>query len=68
MVGWHRRLNGHEFEQPPGVGDGQGVPACCGARSRKEADTTERLNRTDVGEKPGLRERRDGRVRVLQKS
>ena len=30
MVGWHHRLNGHEFEQAPGVGDGQGGPACCG--------------------------------------
>ena len=29
MVGWHHRLNGHEFEQAPGVGDGQGSLACC---------------------------------------
>ena len=29
MVGWHHRLNGHEFEQVPGVGDGQGSIACC---------------------------------------
>ena len=29
MVGWHHQLNGHEFEQAPGVGDGQGGPACC---------------------------------------
>ena len=29
MVGWHHRLNGHEFEQAPGVGDGQGSPMCC---------------------------------------
>ena len=29
MVGWHHRLNGHEFEQTPGVGDGQGGLACC---------------------------------------
>ena len=29
MVGWHHRLNGHEFEQAPGVGDGQGALACC---------------------------------------
>ena len=29
MVGWHHRLNGHEFEQAPGVGDGQGGLACC---------------------------------------
>ena len=29
MVGWHHRLNGHEFEQAQGVGDGQGSLACC---------------------------------------
>ena len=29
MVGWHHRLNAHEFEQTPGVGDGQGSLACC---------------------------------------
>ena len=29
MVGWHHRLDGHEFEQVPGVGDGQGSLACC---------------------------------------
>ena len=29
MVGWHHRLDGHEFEQPPGGGDGQGSLACC---------------------------------------
>ena len=29
MVGWHHRLNGHEFEEVPGVGDGQGGLACC---------------------------------------
>ena len=29
MVGWHHRLNGHEFEQAPEVGDGQGGLVCC---------------------------------------
>ena len=29
MVGWHQQLNGHEFEQAPGVGDGQGSLVCC---------------------------------------
>jgi len=29
MVGWHHQLNGHELEQTPGVGDGQGSLACC---------------------------------------
>ena len=41
MVGWHHRLNGHEFEQVLGVGDGQGSPACCSPWGRKESDTTE---------------------------
>ena len=44
MVGWHHRLNGQEFEQAPGVDDGQGSLACCSPWGRKELDTTERLN------------------------
>ena len=43
MVGWHHRLNGHEFEQAPGAGDGQGGLACCSPWGRKEWDTTEHL-------------------------
>ena len=42
MVGWHHWLNGHEFEQALGVGDGQGSLACCGQWGHKESDTTER--------------------------
>ena len=48
MVGWHHRLNGHEFEETPGVGDGQGGLVCCGSRGRKESDMIEQLNRTDM--------------------
>ena len=44
MVGWHHRLNGHEFEQTLGVGDGQGSVACCRPWGHKESDTTEQLN------------------------
>ena len=44
MAGWHHELEGHEFEQALGVGDGQGGLACCDSRGRKESDTTERLN------------------------
>ena len=44
MVGWHHRLDGHEFEQAPGAGEGQGSLACCSPWGRKELDTTERLN------------------------
>ena len=44
MAGWHHQLNGHEFEQAPGVGDGQGVLVCCSPWGHKESDTTEQLN------------------------
>ena len=44
MVGWHHQLNGHEFEQDTGVGEGQGSLACCNPRGCKELDMTERLN------------------------
>ena len=40
-AGWHHQLNGHEFEQTPGDGEGQGSLACCSPRSHKELDTTE---------------------------
>ena len=48
MAGWHHRLDGHEFEWTPGVCDGQGGPACCDPWGRKELDTTERLNWTEL--------------------
>ena len=44
MVGWHHRLNGHEFGWTPGVGDGQRGLACCSLWGCKESDTTEQLN------------------------
>ena len=44
MGGWHPRVNGYEFAQALGVGDGQGSLACCSPWGRKESDTTERLN------------------------
>ena len=44
MVGWHHRLDGHEFEWIPGVGDGQGGLVCYSPWGRKEWDTTEWLN------------------------
>ena len=43
-VGWHHRLNGHEYEHSPGVDDEQGSLACCSPWGCKELDTTERLN------------------------
>ena len=47
MVGWHHGLNGHESEQAPGTGGGQGGLVCCSPRGRKESDTTEKLNGED---------------------
>ena len=47
MVGWHHRLDRHEFEQPLGVGDGQGSLACCSPWGFKESDRTEWLNWTE---------------------
>ena len=44
MVAWHLWLKGHEFEQAPGDGGGQGGLACCSPWDRKESDTNERLN------------------------
>ena len=48
MVGWHHRLDGHEFDQALGVDDGQGGLVCCSPWGCKELDTTERLNRTEL--------------------
>ena len=44
MVGWHHRRDGHEFEQAPGDGDGQGGLACCSPWGCKESNETEQLN------------------------
>ena len=44
MVGQQHQLNGHEFEQNPGDGEGQGSLACCSSCGSKELDTTELLN------------------------
>ena len=44
MAVWHHPRDRHEFEQTPGVCDGQGGLACCDSWGRKEPDTTERLN------------------------
>jgi len=48
MVGWCHWLDGHEFEQAPGVSDGQGSPACCSLWSRKESYMTGKLNWTEL--------------------
>ena len=44
MVGWHHQFYGHESEQVPGVGDGQGILVCGSSRGHKESDMTKQLN------------------------
>ena len=44
MVGWHHRLDGHEFEQIPRDGEGQGGLVCCSLWGHKESDTTYQLH------------------------
>ena len=48
MVGWHYQVNGHEFEQAPGVDDGLGGLACCSSWGRKELDMTEQRSLTPM--------------------
>ena len=48
MVGWRHRLNGHEFEQAPRDGEGQGSQVCCSPWGYKESDMTELLNNNSL--------------------
>ena len=52
MVGWHHRLNGHEFEQASGDDEGQGSLACCIPWGRKESGTTEQQQQSSPRNKP----------------
>ena len=47
MLGWHHKLNGHDFEQALGGGEGQESLACCSPWGRKELDTIEPLNNSN---------------------
>ena len=61
MVGWHHQLDGHESEQTPGDGEGQGSMVCCCPWGHKESDMTEQLNNNNSPEKEitsGLRSER----------
>ena len=51
VVGWHHQLNGHEFEQTPGDGEGQGNLACCSPWRHKESDTEQLNNKGSVRKK-----------------
>jgi len=54
MVGWHHRLNGYEFEQTPGDGEGQGSLVCHSPWGHKEWNRTELLNNKCVSVNPKL--------------
>ena len=67
MVGWHYQLNGHEFEQALGDGEGQGSLACCSPWGRKELDRAERLNTTTTTTTTTKNQsRRIGRLKGLE--
>ena len=55
MAGWHHRLDGHEFEWTPWVGNGQGGLVYCDSWGHKESDMTERLNWTELKEREFLK-------------
>ena len=57
MVGWHHRLNGHEFEQALGDGEGQGSPDCCRPWGRRESDMSESLASSRGDEGWGMEQR-----------
>ena len=57
MVGWCHRLDGHEFEQALGDGDGQGSLACCSPWGREESDMTEQLNNKNKKNASGTKSR-----------
>ena len=48
MFGWHHQLSGHDFEQVPGDGEGQGSLVCSSPWGHKELDMTEPLNNSKV--------------------
>jgi len=52
MGGWHHQLNGHEFAQAPGDGEGQGRLACCSPWGHKESDMTGQLNNNKFSNLP----------------
>ena len=54
MVGWHHQQHGHEFEQAPGVGDGQRILVCCSPWGCTQSDTTEQMKGTDCNRENAL--------------
>ena len=74
MAGWYHRLDGHEFDQPLGVGDRQGGLACCSPWGRKESDTTEWLKWIDseledgIEGNPKLKRKKDKKTEYREKT
>ena len=60
MVGWHHRLNGHEFEQIPVDGEGQESLACCSLWGYKELDMTQQMNNMRKKGNPDICDKMDG--------
>ena len=67
MVGWHHRLNGHEFEQTPGAGHRQESLACCSLWGDKVSDTTEQLNNNNTLFLPSKVSHSEGKLRYSHK-
>ena len=67
MVRWHHRLDGHESEWTPGVGDGQGGLVCYGSWGCKELNMTERLNWTELNWTEGV-SKQDNSSACIQKN
>ena len=64
MVGWHHRLDGHEYKQTQGDSKGQGSLVCCSPWGCKEGDTTERLNNSRGDSNPHSLAMRRGPLRI----
>ena len=62
MVGWHHRLNGHEFEQTPRDNEGQGSLACCRSWACKQSDTTSGPNNNKFVAGPDRRTKADNHM------
>ena len=68
MVGWHHRLDGHEFEEALENGDGQRSLACCCLWGHKESDMTEQLSNNNTSQKSRSFKTRNIRETITEKS
>ena len=67
MAGWHHQLDGQEYEQTLGDGEGQGRLACCSPWGRRELDTTERLNNGNSPASLDSKETHSAKLHLKQK-